>query len=528
LCKFLDSGKPPYDPFYYYTELFQMYTGGLGDYVHDMSNGIAHLKPQGYYYHGWYTIPKLHAEDDDGKDDRPRSFQDCLLSAEKGDRFHPPYKPSADEYVFRITFPGAGGDWGSSGAYAGFTIKGYTAVGHDTYFPNIAHEFGHALGLSHSWSNDAGYAPNRGGQLGEYDDEWDVMGNFRLADHKHLFLGAHVASAVMDGPPGMNAHHLDELGWIPMSRILTVGADGQSSATVTLAALNHPETEGYLLVRVPFDPRDLFRYYTVEFRRADGWDRGISKDVVLIHEIKTIGNDQYVTFLQRAPAEGNPDQSLNRNGVTISVQGLSQGPSGNQATVTVSTSIVASCLDGYVPRQARPSDNVCVTPMTRTQTAADNAAAGSTHIPGSNSCKCLPTAPGKPCFQLYPRGAFTGDYVCVSKATRDQAAKDNALAADRINPARLVFGPNTCADDYVWREADDSDYVCVTPDTQALTLADNMAARMRRMANSDNCISGYVWREAFPEDHVCVLPSTHSQAATDNAQAGSRLKKPNA
>jgi hypothetical protein len=38
----------------------------------------------------------------------------------------------------------------------------------------------------------------------------------------------------------------------------------------------------------------------------------------------------------------------------------------------------------------------------------------------------------------------------------------------------------------------------------------------------DTCLQGYVWREAFPGDHVCVTPATRSQAAYDNSQADSR------
>lgn len=38
----------------------------------------------------------------------------------------------------------------------------------------------------------------------------------------------------------------------------------------------------------------------------------------------------------------------------------------------------------------------------------------------------------------------------------------------------------------------------------------------------DTCIQGYVWRDAFSGDHVCVLPETRTQAAQDNSQAANR------
>ncbi len=36
------------------------------------------------------------------------------------------------------------------------------------------------------------------------------------------------------------------------------------------------------------------------------------------------------------------------------------------------------------------------------------------------------------------------------------------------------------------------------------------------------CIQGYVWREAVPGDLVCVTPEIRSQAAYDNSQASVR------
>lgn len=41
----------------------------------------------------------------------------------------------------------------------------------------------------------------------------------------------------------------------------------------------------------------------------------------------------------------------------------------------------------------------------------------------------------------------------------------------------------------------------------------------------DTCIQGFVWREAFDGDVVCVTPAVRSQAAGDNAAAGSRFQR---
>jgi hypothetical protein len=90
-----------------------------------------------------------------------------------------------------------------------------------------------------------------------------------------------------------------------------------------------------------------------------------------------------------------------------------------------------------------------------------------------------------------------------------------------------IYGPNTCAEGYVWRDADQQDYVCVPPATRAEAAADNAAASGRHVAGSATCKTGYVWREAFPNDQVCVTPATRSEAVTDNAAAGSRFMNAN-
>ncbi len=41
----------------------------------------------------------------------------------------------------------------------------------------------------------------------------------------------------------------------------------------------------------------------------------------------------------------------------------------------------------------------------------------------------------------------------------------------------------------------------------------------------DTCRQGYVWRDAFPGDHVCVTVESRAQAQEDNRKAFERLAK---
>jgi hypothetical protein len=66
---------------------------------------------------------------------------------------------------------------------------------------------------------------------------------------------------------------------------------------------------------------------------------------------------------------------------------------------------------------------------------------------------------------------------------RDTAAQDNGLASQRVDP-NGAYGPNSCKQGFVWREAFDGDVVCVTPGTRSQASSDNAAAASRKAANA--------------------------------------------
>lgn len=61
------------------------------------------------------------------------------------------------------------------------------------------------------------------------------------------------------------------------------------------------------------------------------------------------------------------------------------------------------------------------------------------------------------------RDAKDGDAVCVTPADRAEAKQQNANAANNVQRGGGAYGPNTCRQGYVWREAFGGDVVCVTP-----------------------------------------------------------------
>jgi hypothetical protein len=77
------------------------------------------------------------------------------------------------------------------------------------------------------------------------------------------------------------------------------------------------------------------------------------------------------------------------------------------------------------------------------------------------------------------REARPEDLVCVTLKLRAQTAYDNSQAEMRKEPVGGAYGPDTCISGYVWREAGPGDHVCVTPEMRAQTAYDNSQAAAR-------------------------------------------------
>ncbi len=485
-CRFSDVAAMPHST-PYFSSMFGAAgagTGGLYDYFNDQSYGKHKINVT---VRGWYTMPFTKAQE--APKSRWDKINDCVATAARGG-----YTVPTGHRIVVLT--NSQQDSGSAGGRVLLDPGAWNVR-------FAAHEMGHGYGLDHSYSNDLTYQNASWSGPGEYDDMWDEMS----AQHVYSTAGTYGQRGT-----GLNAFHRDKLGWIPKNRITTFGANGVSAATVSLAPLNVPAAGGSLLVRVPYNPGDLFNYYTVEYQRKTGWSNGIPSDTVLIHDVK----NGRPTLLRSLGVAGKPPaQSLSANGVTINVTYRY----GNLAQVRITSAITSRCVQGYVWRGARASDLVCVTGATRSQAAYDNAVRYTRWVSG-------PYGPHTCVNGFVWREAFSGDDVCVYPSVRSQAAYDNTQAAARRNPARFVYGPSTCKPGYVWRDADLSDYVCVAGSTRSQAAYDN-AVRYYRWVSGPygphTCVYGYVWREAWRGDDVCVTGANRSLAAYDNTQVTARV-----
>jgi hypothetical protein len=140
---------------------------------------------------------------------------------------------------------------------------------------------GHGFGLPHSFAAN----PDM-----EYGDGWDVM-SFATTTFQFpiTFKGA-----AGDATVGVNARNLEALGAVPATRLWAPGAP-DFSQPIVLEALNQPPigNRGFVIAKIePLSTsprRPNGSSYTVEFRRRTGWDRAISQDAVLVHEVRSNG-----------------------------------------------------------------------------------------------------------------------------------------------------------------------------------------------------------------------------------------------
>jgi hypothetical protein len=434
-CSFSDTTNTPFSWSNLQTRLLSNSAGSLAQWISTTSYGTANLN--GVTLRGYYTINETAAQGQtDENNGRGAVYSKCQQAAANGSGNYA-FNQQSGRGLSVITWPGVD-TYGSIGE---------SMDGADQPVAEFAHELGHGLGLNHSWSNDYKFFDPPGSTVGgDYDNQWDEM------SYGNVYTATAIPDNQFGGGPGLDGYRLDFLGWLPMPRVVSFGADGVTSKTVTLAALNQPSASGYLLVRVPVDPNNPLHYFTLEYVTPTGFYSGIPGSVVLINEVTQVG----VELAKHFPQARN-------------------GPPGYYTTF----------LERVLGKSLGSGDG-----------SPDNFY----HGPG---------------FDIVVKNLYS-DHATVH-------ITDTAVSRSQ---AAAVYGPNTCVHGYVWRAADDLDYVCVSPSVKGQAQVDNGAAAQRHLRGSRTCVSGFVWRSAFPGDYVCVFPSVRAQAAQDNANTGTRYVIP--
>ena len=88
------------------------------------------------------------------------------------------------------------------------------------------------------------------------------------------------------------------------------------------------------------------------------------------------------------------------------------------------------------------------------------------------------------------RLARAADRICVTSLSRAKVAYENRIAATRIQPGGGAYGPNTCRNGFVWREAFDGDLVCVEPYRRDEVRLENRGARADSAGSIDRIVAG--------------------------------------
>jgi len=279
LCKFAGAGETWLEV----SEVEKLLLGeaGVDAYWREASYGRINLA--GSRVVGWYALPQDAAayRTADGADmDLYRLAADCTAAADADIHF-PDYFGIGLAFNQDVNVSSRGGKAcldldGWSHCYGAFWLWPANSRNRSV----VAHEIGHAFGLSHSTAHDTA----------EFGNVWDVMskeGQWWPDPHYNPM------------PQHMIAYAKDLLGCIPAARKFTAAGGTQ---TVTLERLAQPGPAGYLLAQIPI-AGSATHFYTVEARRRMGFDAQLPGDAVVIHQIDA-GREMPAMLMGRAGEEG--------------------------------------------------------------------------------------------------------------------------------------------------------------------------------------------------------------------------------
>lgn len=271
LCQFNDKPVLP-QPVDFYQDLYTRNgMGGLCDYWRAVSLNALDLTASQVF--GWFTMN--HASTELAQmtfpGDRSTLFQWGIDTAKANGVNLSPFRSI-------LVVQNYGVDHGATG-------NGILIVHQDgtlCEFGFICHEMGHGFGLPHSWAANPDMV---------YGDGWDVM-SFATTTFQFpvSFRGTQGLATV-----GLNARNLEALNAVPANRSWSP-PQADFSQQIMLDPLNQSPigNHGFLMVKIPPNATRPVRSnnssYTIEFHQKGGWDQGIPKDTITIHEVRANGN----------------------------------------------------------------------------------------------------------------------------------------------------------------------------------------------------------------------------------------------
>jgi len=267
ICRFKDGPQELPIPLDTFERLFTAEGEGTWNVVRffrDMSHGALDLG--GSKVFGMFTLDLALAEYGPEMSDADRSFKqaDVVRMARKAALLA---GVPLDDFVgdcisFNVAVGGAQGSQLDGRPFAWADHRWVANNGTQCW----GHEMGHAYGLGHS---------RRDGSYDDYQDPWDTMSTaaaFSAPDPDFGLRG-----------PGLNAANMRRLAWLKEDRVWK-GTPGGFDQTIELRPLHRHELPGLLAAELP-PYLKASPGYLVEYRPREGWDAGITRSAVLVHQL---------------------------------------------------------------------------------------------------------------------------------------------------------------------------------------------------------------------------------------------------
>lgn len=288
-CKFADISAEPGSDQEYRDRLSKTGAGkhGLWDFMWDISYGTVDIDAT--VTSGWRTMDLTLAQWM-ALDARHLRARKCL------DTWGVDYS----KFPIRLAFVNSASDVGQNNEWA-------------VFFPGADHAnmLGHEI-LHTNWYDLPHSMDDKGDA---YGDGYDIMGGVPNLSFSSTFGRTGV---------GLHSYNLERLGFLPdhRTRTLTRGSKPRTDR-LRLAAVNRPESNGYLLVKIP--KSELFAELAIEFRDSTAWDRGFPEAGVMVRRVgkhPDPKNPRKTTYLQTTGAGPmfTKGEVYKGHGVTITVK----------------------------------------------------------------------------------------------------------------------------------------------------------------------------------------------------------------